>query len=48
MDDHSVDDIVDITSLSASNVKVKLFRARKKIELKLSQMLDKELHLLIG
>ena len=47
MDDQPVDEIAEITGLSVSNIKVKLFRARKKIGVKLEQLLDTELHLLI-
>jgi RNA polymerase sigma-70 factor, ECF subfamily len=47
IDDQPVDDIAKITGLTASNIKVKLFRARKKIELMLIQLLDTELQSII-
>jgi len=47
MDDQSIKEISEITGLSDSNIKVKLYRSRKKIEQNLNQLLDKELHILI-
>ena len=47
MDDQSIKEISEITGLSDSNIKVKLHRSRKKIEQKLNQLLDTELHVLI-
>lgn len=44
MNDQSVDEIAEITELSASNVKVKLFRARKKLHDELQKNLKSELH----
>ncbi len=44
MDDQSVDEIAEITALSHSNVKVKLFRARKKLHDELQKNLKHELH----
>jgi RNA polymerase sigma-70 factor (ECF subfamily) len=40
--DHSIDEIASITSLSISNVKVKLHRARKKLNELLSTMMQTE------
>lgn len=40
MDDCSVGEIAEITQLSASNVKVKLFRARKALKTMLQQLLS--------
>ena len=42
MDDQSVDDIAEITGLSASNVKVRMFRARKKLQQYMSSSLQHE------
>jgi len=44
MNDQPVDDIADITGLSESNVKVRLFRARKKLHDHLKLNLKEELH----
>lgn len=44
MDDQPVDEIASITDLSASNVKVRLFRARKKLHDLLNELLKDELH----
>ncbi len=41
-DDFSIDEISSITALSASNVKVKLFRTRKKLMEKLQNLLKDE------
>jgi RNA polymerase sigma factor (sigma-70 family) len=41
-DDFSIDEIVSITGMSASNVKVKLFRTRKKLFEKLKNLLKDE------
>lgn len=43
MDDNSIEEIEEITGLSQSNVKVKLFRARKKLNTELSVLLKEEL-----
>ncbi len=47
MDNVAVTDIAEITELTEANIKVKLFRARKKIESYLRKVLDTELELLI-
>lgn len=44
MDDQPVDEIATITDLSVSNVKVRLFRARKKLQEHLTALLKDELH----
>ena len=44
MNDESAEEISIITGLSVSNVKVKLFRARKKIQVALQRMLKDELN----
>lgn len=44
MDEQSVDDIAAITGLSASNIKVKLFRCRKRLHDVLKKNLKEELH----
>ena len=43
MNDNSIEEIEPITELSQSNVKVKLFRARKKLNQELSLLLKEEL-----
>ncbi len=43
MNDNSIEEIEEITGLSQSNVKVKLFRARKKLNQSLSGLLKEEL-----
>ncbi len=43
MNDNSIEEIEQITGLSQSNIKVKLFRARKKLNLELSGLLKEEL-----
>jgi len=43
MNDNSIEEIEEITGLSQSNVKVKLFRARKKMNQELSLLLKEEL-----
>jgi len=43
MNDNSIEEIEQITELSQSNVKVKLFRARKKLNQELSLLLKEEL-----
>lgn len=43
MNDNSIEEIEEITGLSQSNVKVKLFRARKKLNQTLSDLLKEEL-----
>jgi len=40
MEDHSVAEIQQITGLSGANIKIKLFRARKKLERELRFLLD--------
>lgn len=42
MDDNSVEEIEEITGLTQSNIKVKLFRARKKLNSELSLLLKEE------
>jgi RNA polymerase sigma factor (sigma-70 family) len=44
MNDLPVEEISDITGLSESNVKVKLFRARKKMQQHLNSLLKDEIH----
>jgi RNA polymerase sigma-70 factor (ECF subfamily) len=44
MDDQPVDAIAEITGLTESNVKVKLFRSRKKLHAALQRNLKDELH----
>lgn len=44
MNDLPVEEISDITGLSESNVKVKLFRARKKMQQYLNNLLKDEIH----
>ncbi len=44
MNDQSVDEISEITSLTPSNVKVKLFRSRKKLHDELQKNLQHELY----
>jgi len=46
-EDKSVDEISQITRMSESNVKVKLFRARKKLHTILNEMLKEELHTIL-
>jgi len=46
-EDQSVDEIAKITGLSASNTKVKLFRARKKLYTILNEMLKDELYTIL-
>ena len=43
MDDCSIQEIAEITTLSESNVKVKLFRSRKELKVKLESLLQHEL-----
>ncbi|MBK8416414.1 MAG: sigma-70 family RNA polymerase sigma factor [Bacteroidetes bacterium] len=47
MDDQPVDEIAAITGLSSSNVKVKLFRARKKLQEQLTMTLKDELQTIL-
>lgn len=47
MNDNSVEEIEQITGLSESNVKVKLFRARKKLNQELSGLLKEELNTIL-
>lgn len=44
MNESSIDEISEVTGLSQSNVKVKLFRARKRLHHELQLMLQHELH----
>lgn len=44
LDDCSIDEIVEITGLSKSNVKIKLYRSRKKLYDELEKLLKHELH----
>ncbi len=44
LDECSVEDIHQITGLTASNIKVKLFRARKHFYVTLKQMMKHEIH----
>jgi RNA polymerase sigma factor (sigma-70 family) len=43
MDDQSVEDISEITGLSPSNVKVRMFRARKKLQQYINKQLQEEI-----
>ncbi len=43
INESSIDEIHEITELSKTNIKVKLFRARKKLKTKLSSLLNEEL-----
>jgi RNA polymerase sigma-70 factor (ECF subfamily) len=47
LNENSIDEIVEITAMSASNVKVKLHRARKKLFDLLEQMLHEEVRSLL-
>jgi RNA polymerase sigma factor (sigma-70 family) len=47
MEDCSTEEIADITGLSISNVKVKLFRARKKLHTELTLLLKNEVKTLL-
>ena len=46
-EDKSVEEIVVITRMTESNVKVKLFRARKKLQAYLNEMLKEELYTIL-
>jgi RNA polymerase sigma-70 factor (ECF subfamily) len=46
-EDKSVDEIGEITRMSESNVKVKLFRARKKLFTILNDMLKEEIYTIL-
>ena len=46
-EDKSVEEIVVITRMTESNVKVKLFRARKKLQAYLNKMLKEELYTIL-
>ena len=46
-EDKSIEEIAKITRISESNVKVKLFRARKKLYAILNEMLKEELHTIL-
>ena len=43
-EDQSVEDLCHVTGLTESNVKVKLFRARKKLHALMTEMLKKEIY----
>jgi RNA polymerase sigma-70 factor (ECF subfamily) len=43
IDDNSISEIRQITGLSSPNIKIRLFRARKKLERELRFLLDKEI-----
>lgn len=43
LNENTFDEIIEITGLTKTNIKVRLFRARKKIYKELSQILDTEL-----
>ncbi len=45
--DQSIDEISKVTKLSVSNAKVKLYRARKKLHIIMSEMLKKEIPILL-
>ncbi len=47
MNENSIEEIEQITSLSQSNIKVKLFRARKKLNQELSGLLKEELNTIL-
>jgi RNA polymerase sigma-70 factor (ECF subfamily) len=46
-EDKAVEEIVVITRMTESNVKVKLFRARKKLQTFLNEMLKEELYTIL-
>lgn len=46
-EDKSVEEIVEVTRMSESNVKVKLFRARKKLYTILNEMLKEEIYTIL-
>ena len=46
-DDKSVEEIGEITKMTESNVKVKLFRARKKLYAILNDMLKEEIYTIL-
>jgi DNA-directed RNA polymerase specialized sigma24 family protein len=41
----SIEELAEMTGLSQSNVKVKLFRARKKMHARIKSVLKEEIHL---
>ena len=43
LNENTFDEIIEITGLTKTNIKVRLFRARKKLFKELSQILDTEL-----
>lgn len=47
MNENSIEEIEQITSLSQANIKVKLFRARKKLNKELSGLLKEELNTIL-
>jgi len=47
MNDNTIEEIEQITGLSQTNIKVKLFRARKKLNLELSGLLKEELNTIL-
>jgi len=46
-ENQSIDEIAEVTALSASNVKVKLFRARKKLYTIFNEMLKEEIYTIL-
>lgn len=46
-EDKTIDEIAAITKMTDSNVKVKLFRARKKLQTFLNEMLKEELYTIL-
>ncbi|KAF0235999.1 MAG: hypothetical protein FD181_3144, partial [Prolixibacteraceae bacterium] len=46
-EDKSVDEIGEITRMTESNVKVKLFRARKKLHTILNEMLKEDIYTIL-
>lgn len=46
-EDKTIDEIASITKMTDSNVKVKLFRARKKLQTFLNEMLQEELYTIL-
>lgn len=47
LNENSIEEIQQITDLSESNVKVKLFRARKKLKTELAELLNEELNTIL-
>ncbi len=46
-DENSIEEISEITEISSANVKIKLFRARKKLYIELDKILSSELKAII-